>query len=49
MSARRTVRTLILAALASPWLADAGAAPGIGRIEEIIAPRVVRLGINFAF
>ena len=27
----------------------AGAAPGIGRIEEIIAPRVVRLGINFAF
>jgi len=27
MSARRTLRTLILAAIASPWLADAGAAP----------------------
>src|SRR5258706_8663638 len=27
MSARRTLRTLILAAIASPWLGDAGAAP----------------------
>jgi hypothetical protein len=27
MTARRTLRTLILAAIASPWLADAGAAP----------------------
>jgi len=27
----------------------AGAEPGIGRIEEIIAPRTVRLGVNFAF
>ena len=27
MTGRRTLRTLILAAIASPWLADAGAAP----------------------
>jgi hypothetical protein len=27
----------------------AGAESGIGRIEEIIAPRIVRLGVNFSF
>jgi len=27
----------------------AGAEPGIGRIEEIISPRIVRFGVNFAF
>jgi len=28
---------------------DQGAEPGMGRIEEILAPRVVRLGILFSF
>ena len=27
----------------------AGAEPGLGRIEEIIAPRIVRFGVNFTF
>jgi len=27
----------------------AGAVPGSGRIEEIIAPRILRVGVNFAF
>jgi hypothetical protein len=27
----------------------AGAEPGIGRIEEIIAPRILRLGVNLTF
>jgi carboxypeptidase family protein/TonB-dependent receptor-like protein len=27
----------------------AGAEPGLGRIEEIISPRIVRLGVNFTF
>ena len=27
----------------------AGAEPGLGRIEEIISPRILRLGVNFSF
>src|SRR3989442_13689036 len=36
MSARRTLRTLILAAIASPWLADAGAAPDARDTAEAV-------------
>src|SRR5437667_248214 len=36
MSARRTLRTLILAAIASPWLADAGAAPDPREAPEAV-------------
>src|SRR5260370_1106287 len=36
MSARGTLRTLILAAIASPWLADAGAAPDARDTAEAV-------------
>jgi hypothetical protein len=36
MTGRRTLRTLILAAIASPWLADAGAAPDARDTAEAV-------------